>query len=102
MVLAVRGDHELAVTSGPDAMLLHETVHPIFAHAVPVCNQFFPHLGPVVFLFDLGMDGPNVDQQGFITDALVRLWLAGLVRILAPPVLKVAAGTDPLVRRKPA
>jgi hypothetical protein len=83
-------------------MLLHETAYPLFAHAVTACNQFFPHLGPAVFLFDLGMDGPNVDQHGFIADALVRPWLAGLARILAPLVLKVAAGTDPPVRRKPA
>jgi hypothetical protein len=75
-------------------VLLHKAAYPLFAHAVAACNQFFPHLGPTVFLFDLCMDGPNVDQQGFITDALVRPWLAGLVRILAPPVLKVAAGAD--------
>src|SRR5665811_221324 len=55
---------------------------------------FFPHLGPAVFLFDFGVDGLDVYQQGFVADAFVYPWLTGLGGVFSAPVFKVATGTD--------
>ena len=64
------------------------------SHANASGQQFLAHLGPTVFLFDLGVDRLDVNQQGFIADALVRPWPAGLAGVLAPAWLEVATGAD--------
>jgi len=92
VVLAVGGDHKLPFAPGLDTVLLHRASHALLAHADTACHQFLPHLGPTVFLLDLGVNGPDVGQQGFVADALVGARLGGLARAFASHVLKVAAG----------
>jgi hypothetical protein len=52
-------------------------LHPVLAHADASGQQFLPHPRPAVFAFDLGVDGLDVHQQGFVADALAP-WFAGL------------------------
>ena len=95
LVFAVRGDHKLFLASGLDAVLFHHASYALFAHSDATCHQFFAHLGPAVFLPDLGVDGPNMDQQGFVADALVGARLGWLLSAFAPHVLEEAAGLTP-------
>lgn len=77
IVFTVRGDDKLSFAPGLDAVALHQLSHSFLSHANVSGQQFLPHLGPTVFLFDLGVDRLDVNQQGFIADALVRPWPAG-------------------------
>ena len=58
--------------------------HAFLAHSNALREQLFPHLWPAVFLLDLRADGLDVNQQGFIADALVvapgRLGLSASLR----------------------
>jgi hypothetical protein len=71
-VPAVGGHHELALGLGLDAVLLHELAHPVFAHPDATGQQFLVHARPAVFALDLGVDGTDVGQQGFVAEALGR------------------------------
>ena len=68
---AAGGDDKLSFAPGLDPMLLHGASYSLLAHSGTVCHQLFAHLGPAVLAPDLGVDGPNVGQQGFITDTPV-------------------------------
>ena len=75
-------------------MTLHQFSDTLFADTDTSGYPFFPHLRPAVFLFDFGVNGLDVHQQGFVTDAFVYPWLTGLGAVFAAPVFKVATGTD--------
>ena len=75
-------------------MALHELSDTLFAHADASGHQFFPHLGPAVFLLDLGVDGLDVHQQRFVANAFVGTCFTGLGAAFAMPVFKVATGAD--------
>ena len=93
-MLAVSGADKLSFTPGLDAVALHELSYSLFAYTDASDQEFFPHLGPAVFLLDLSMDGLDVHQQGFVADELVATGLTGLGAIFAAPMFKVAAGAD--------
>ena len=63
----VGGHHKLAFGFCTNSMLLHELAHPVFAHTDAPCHQLFVHAWPAVFALDLGVNGTDVSQQGFVT-----------------------------------
>jgi hypothetical protein len=71
----------------------HHFPDPFFSYAYATGHEFFPHLWPTVFVFDLCMDGQDVYQQSFIADALAIAGLARLGSGLASSMFEVAAGT---------
>ena len=83
-MLAVGGDDKLSLAPDLDAVALHQLAHAFLAHSNALREQLFSHLWPAVFLLDLGVDGLDVSQQGFIADALVvapgRLGLSASLR----------------------
>lgn len=92
IVAAVGCDDKLSLSTSLDAVALHQPPDTLIANPKASSQQFFPHSGPAVFSFDLGVNGSNVYQQGCVADARPRL--PGLVRTQALPVPKVAAGAD--------
>ena len=92
LVFAVGGDHELSLAPGFDTVLLHHAPHALLADTDASGHQFLSHLGPAVLLLDLGVDGPDMGQQGFIADALVGARPGWLLSAFAPHVLEEAAG----------
>ena len=92
-VAAVGGDHELALRFGLDAMLLHELANPVFAHPDASGHKLLVHAWPAVFALDLGVDGTDVRQQGFIAVESARA--AAAMTILSPAQsVEVPAGAD--------
>ena len=67
------GDNKRPFPLGFNAVLLHRASHALLAHADATCHQFLPHLCLAVFLLDLGVDSPNVGQQGFIADSPIGM-----------------------------
>ncbi|MDF2464855.1 MAG: hypothetical protein K0Q43_3090, partial [Ramlibacter sp.] len=94
VVFAVGGHNKFPLASGLDAVALHQLSHALLADPNASCQQLLPHLRPAVFLLDLGVDGLDVHQQGFVADALVGSGATGLAGVLASPVLELAAGAD--------
>jgi hypothetical protein len=89
-VFAVGGHHELAFGLGLDAVLLHQATHPFFAHPNTPGQQFLVHAWPAVFLFDFGMDGTHVGQQGLVAvtpGGVVRLALCCRAQVKYPLAL---------------
>ena len=84
----------LPLASGLDAVLFHHAPYALFAHSDAACHQFFVHLGPAVFLLDLGADGPDMDQQRFIAQSHISARLPGLVSIFATHLLEEPAGAE--------
>ena len=91
---AVGGDDKFPLAPCLDAMALHQPLDAFLSDPNASGLKFFPHAGPAVFGFDFSMDDSDVSQQGCVGDALTRPWMGRLVRRLAPPVFKVAAGAD--------
>jgi hypothetical protein len=92
-MFAVGGHHELAFGFGLDAVLLHELANPFLAHPDATGQQFLVHARPAVFALDLGVDGTDVRQQGFVTVAPARATAAMAILSPAQPV-EVAARAD--------
>jgi len=92
VVPAVGGDDKLSFAPGLNGVLFHHEAHALLTQANAACHQFLPHLGPAIFLFDLGVDGTDESEQGFIADALVGTRLRWLAYAFAPHVLKATAG----------
>ena len=65
-VCAVGGYHELSPALAPDTVALHQSAHPLLAHAQAAGQQFAVHARPAVLSAQLLVDGSDVDQQGVV------------------------------------
>lgn len=69
-VLAVGGEHEFPLAPGPDAVQLHQALHPVFAHPHAPEQELPPYPGPAVLALELGVDRTDVRHQRRVADAL--------------------------------
>jgi hypothetical protein len=58
-VFAVRRHHKLALTPLTNAVLLHQSSHPLFSYLQALGQQLLVNLAPPIFAFDLGVDDAN-------------------------------------------